>query len=57
MSEQYAGDYEDMPVDDSTDIDSEIQDGAESYEADSDPPYIEASDQDEDADVDDSGGR
>ena len=31
MSEEYTGDYDDMPVDDSTDIDSEIQDGAESY--------------------------
>jgi len=52
MSEQYAGDYEDMPVDDSTDIDSEVQDGAESYEADSDPIYNEASDQNSDVDED-----
>tara|TARA_R110000751_G_scaffold21975_4_gene62447 strand:+ start:110 stop:925 length:816 start_codon:yes stop_codon:yes gene_type:complete len=52
MSEQYAGDHEDMPVDDSTDIDSEVQDGAESYEADSDPIYNEASDQNSDVDED-----
>ena len=52
---QYAEDYDDMPVDDSTDIDSEIQDGAESYEADSDPPYVEASE--EEQEVDNSEGR
>jgi hypothetical protein len=55
MMSQYAEDYDDMPVDDSTDIDSEIQDGAESYEADSDPPYVEASE--EEQEVDNSEGR